>query len=206
MWHHCQYSIRFTMQETSKQQNNTRNIAESVSPRTRSRAPRWLALLRGREVMLTVALLAGLFLLLTVIVINGDLRPTWWDVRVTQAIQTLPYTGIGWLLVKVSEPGFAPWNWIMVGAAVLFMVWRRWYVEAAFTLVASLGGLLGDLVKMIIDRPRPTPDLVHITNVLHTYSFPRTHVSNYVSFFGSLFYLCYTLLPRSCLVRKVLLF
>lgn len=194
------------MREASNRPISQPSAPDAVPARTWWRNGHWIALVRGREVMLTVALLAGLFLLLTVVVIGGDLRPTWWDIRLTHEIQRLPYAGIGWLLVWVSQPGFAPWNWALAGVAVLFMLWGRWYAEAVFTLLASMGGLLGDVVKNFIDRPRPTPDLAHITNVLNTYSFPSTHVTNYVSFFGFLFYLCYTLLPRAWLARRVLLF
>jgi undecaprenyl-diphosphatase len=52
-------------------------------------------------------------------------------------------------------------------------------------------------VKIVIDRPRPSPDLVHVVQELHSYSFPSGHVTGYVCLFGFLFYLAYTLLPHT---------
>lgn len=193
------------MQEASDQQNSPPAKPASIGLPPFWHPGRWVALARGRSIVLTVALLAVLFMLLMVVVVAGGLQPTWWDIRITHEIQELPDVGVGWLLVGVSEPGFAPWTWIVSGVALAIMLWRRWYVEAAFTALASLGGMVGEVIKNLIDRPRPTPDFAHIFNVLNTYSFPSTHVVNYVSFYGFLFYLAYTLLPRASVVRKILL-
>jgi membrane-associated phospholipid phosphatase len=56
----------------------------------------------------------------------------------------------------------------------------------------------------LIQRPRPTANLVHVFRILNSYSFPSGHVMFYVVFFGFLFFLAFALLKPS-LVRNLLL-
>jgi undecaprenyl-diphosphatase len=112
---------------------------------------------------------------------------------------------VGDLLVAISWPGFSPWNWLLMAAILFFMVWQRWYIEAVFTAIAAAGGLLAEVVKVLVDRPRPTPEFARIAYELHSFSFPSGHVTGYVTLFGFLFYLAYTLLPRPSIVRRLLL-
>lgn len=164
-----------------------------------------IAFLRGRPFVPAVALLTGLFFLLTVVVLRADLRPTDWDVWITREIQLIPAFPLGDLLSAVSRPGFSPWNLVLGAVVLLFMLLRRWLIEAAFTAFSAAGGALAELVKNMVDRPRPDPDLVRVTAQLPTYSFPSGHVTGYVVFFGFLFYLAYTLLKRDSRVRLALL-
>jgi membrane-associated phospholipid phosphatase len=164
----------------------------------------FVALLRGREVLLAILFLTIAFFVLTAIVVGGHLQPTIWDIVVTHEIQELPPV-IGVPLTYISLPGFVPWNWLLGTGVILFMLARRWYAEAVFTMLAAGGGLAAEIIKNFIDRPRPTPEFAHITTVLNSYSFPSGHVTGYVASFGFLFYLAYTLLPRHSLIRWVLL-
>ena len=164
-----------------------------------------IALTRGRLLIVAVLLLAVIFTLLTLIVIRGDLLPTPWDVSITHEIQEIPFVPFGQVLVWVSLPGFWPWNVIIPSLIVLFMLFQRWVVEAWFVALAAAGGLLAELVKGVIDRPRPTPEFANIYAELHSYSFPSGHVTGYTMLYGFIFYLAYTLLPRRSVARWVIL-
>lgn len=169
-----------------------------------SRLNSWLVLLRGQAVLITVAVLAVLFGIVTLLVLQADLQPTWWDIVVTREIQQFP-DWIGSVLVWVSAPGFQPWNWLIPIVVILGMLLLRWFTTAMFTLIADLGGFAAEIVKYSVHRPRPTPEYASIIDVLYTYSFPSGHVTGYVTTFGFLFYLAYTLLPRSNPFRRVVL-
>jgi undecaprenyl-diphosphatase len=70
--------------------------------------------------------------------------------------------------------------------------------EALFCALDGLASLLiNNILKLIIARPRPSADLVDVITQVTGYSFPSGHVMFYVSFFGFLFYLSYTLLKPS---------
>jgi membrane-associated phospholipid phosphatase len=164
----------------------------------------FVALLRGYVVMLAIAFLTGLFVILTALILRAGLQPTPWDVYITHEVQELPDI-IGEGLVAVSAPGFSPWNFIIPIAVVLIFILFRWFTEAAFTSMAAAGGFTAEIVKNLVDRPRPTPDLARIARELHTFSFPSGHVTGYVTLFGFLFYLAYTLLPPRHPLRWIVL-
>lgn len=175
---------------------------EQVRPQ--GRLSSWVGLLRGRAVLIAVGLLVVLFGLVLGLVVDADLQPTWWDIVLTQSIQELP-SSIGWVLLKVSDIGFAPWNWLTPILSVLALLALRWRVEAMFLALSSAGGLTAELVKHLVHRPRPLPEFADISFVLHTPSFPSGHVTGYVTFLGFAFYLAYTLLPRNNPLRWAVL-
>jgi membrane-associated phospholipid phosphatase len=164
----------------------------------------WVALLRGQVVLIVVGALMLLFGLVLGLVLDANLQPTWWDIRLTHEVQEIPGP-IGWVLVKVSEPGFAPWNWLAPILTVLVMLALRWRVEALFLGIASLGGFTAEVVKYLVVRPRPVPEFADISFPLHTSSFPSGHVAGYVTFYGFAFYLAYTLLRRDNPLRWLVL-
>ncbi|HKP54854.1 MAG TPA: phosphatase PAP2 family protein [Chloroflexia bacterium] len=166
----------------------------------------FIALVRGRLLLVAIVLLSVLFVLLTALILRADLKPTAWDVGITHEMQEFPRFPVGEVLVWISWPGFRDpiyQNWLIPAAIAAFMVWRRWLTEAVFTVVAALGGFTADIVKNIIDRPRPPADLA--VRVLDTYSFPSGHVTGYVVLYGFVFYLAFTLLLRRFLLRWLVL-
>jgi undecaprenyl-diphosphatase len=174
------------------------------------RPPFWhpgsiIALARGRLPIVAVLLLAVIFTLVTMIVVRVDLLPTPWDIGITHEIQEFPFVPVGQVLVWISVPGFTPWNVLIPAVIILFMLWQRWRIEALFTAIATGGGVLAELVKVIIDRPRPTPEFVRVYAELSSYSFPSGHVTGYTMLYGFIFYLAYTLLPRRSVARWVIL-
>jgi undecaprenyl-diphosphatase len=73
-------------------------------------------------------------------------------------------------------------------------------------LTALISGVTNETVKYLIQRPRPAADLVDVFEVLSSYSFPSGHVMFYVSLFGFVWYVAYTMLKRSLTRTLVLLF
>ena len=70
-------------------------------------------------------------------------------------------------------------------------LWR----EALGLFVAAAGGAgLWMLLSPLIDRPRPSPELVHVATQLPTGGFPSGHVLNLTAIFGFLIYLTIVLL------------
>lgn len=63
----------------------------------------------------------------------------------------------------------------------------------------AAGGVtvMGALFKIIVQRARPTPDLVNVFSPLNDYSFPSGHVLVYTAFLGFFSFLIYTLAPHS---------
>jgi undecaprenyl-diphosphatase len=133
-----------------------------------------------------------------------DLAPLSVDLAITMMVQNAtlsPAAGAGRipiydeLMELVSAPGFAPYNFIWTGLVVGGLALLKRFAEAVVAVVASAGsGLVVELVKALVARPRPTLDFARIEQAASGYSFPSGHVAWYVCFFGFLFYLAWSLL------------
>jgi membrane-associated phospholipid phosphatase len=118
------------------------------------------------------------------------------ELTLSQAIQGLPVPWLHALLVAVSWPGFPPQIYIFVVlVAILFYALHR-RREAVVLVASSVGiALISQGVKLLVDRPRPSPTLVHVLipglNGGH-WSFPAGHTESFVVVFGFILYVVYT--------------
>ena len=129
-----------------------------------------------------------------------------WDLKVERGLQNLPVPGLFDFMRVVSIFGntWKPYAITTVTAIVFLAIGRR---SEAAGLVLSAGGsaVLNGLIKILIARPRPIPELVSVRVDLQTQSFPSGHVTFYVCYFGFLFFTAYALLPPRSTARRVAL-
>jgi len=119
------------------------------------------------------------------------------DLTITRAVQSYHGQVFDRLMYAISWLGFFP-QVIPVSAAVilaLFFFGLRW--ESVAALFATISSGLGALVKLVVYRPRPSADLVHVFQQLPTSGFPSGHVLSTTAFCGFLVFLCFTLLKPS---------
>src|SRR5512136_1690865 len=120
------------------------------------------------------------------------------DVTITRALQTFHAGWFDALMGALSWIGFPPQAWVITLAILLFLYASGLKWETVVVLASVLGSsAMGLGIKVLIDRPRPSADLVHVINQLKDYSFPSGHVLFFVTFFGFLLFLAYTLLKHS---------
>jgi membrane-associated phospholipid phosphatase len=128
------------------------------------------------------------------------------DLWITQGVQTFHPAWFIVLMVLVSWPGYLPQAFVivLVLVSILFVIgFRR---EAILSSGAALGQLILDaLIKLVVHRPRPGTSLVHVMQILHSYSFPSGHVMFYTVFFGFVFFITYSQLKVSKLRSGLLL-
>jgi membrane-associated phospholipid phosphatase len=143
------------------------------------------------EVGLLVAIVvAGLFAWLARTVAYFPL-----DVELTRAIQNFENPWILKLFHGVAWIGFPPQSNVIFGTVILalFLVGLR--LEAVMTLIAAAGSAgLWFWITPIVDRPRPSPDLVRVAMDLPTGGFPSGHVLNLTAIFGFLIFLAVVLI------------
>ncbi|MEO6061880.1 MAG: phosphatase PAP2 family protein [Thermoflexales bacterium] len=127
------------------------------------------------------------------------------DVTITQAIQTLNFPGFGPLMAGLTWIGFGPQAYVISALALVFLLVSglRWEALVSFVSLI-LSSVVGLGIKALIDRPRPSADVVNVFNQLKDYSFPSGHVLYFTTFFGFLLFLAFTLL-RPTWWRKVTL-
>ena len=119
------------------------------------------------------------------------------DLTITRAMQTNHGAVADHLMRGVSWIGFPP-QVVMIAAIVLLTLFAsglRW--EAIGGAFATCNFIPGTLIKIIVMRPRPNADLVHVVSHISTAGFPSGHVLEITSFGGYLTFLAYTLLKPS---------
>lgn len=97
--------------------------------------------------------------------------------------RTLIYHGL-YLVSLFGKPIISS---VMVAIAALFFWFYKYYRETIYVIITPLSALVDVLVKMAVNRPRPSGDLVNILAVETDKSFPSGHVNFYTVFFGFLF-------------------
>lgn len=127
-----------------------------------------------------------------------------WDLRTTLFLQSLPVPGLLPLMrfVSLFGNGLTPYA-ITILTAIVFLAFKRRSEAAGVVLSAGGGAVINSLLKILIARPRPTPDLVSVFINLKTQSFPSGHVTFYMCYFGFLFFAAYAVLPRASASRRV---
>jgi len=93
----------------------------------------------------------------------------------------------------ISWFGYFPGSVIIVIVAAAVFFFFKYKREALFVLITSLSGLITTIIKVIVERPRPTDQLVRVVRKVSQQSFPSGHVLFYVVFFGFLILLMYQL-------------
>jgi undecaprenyl-diphosphatase len=132
-----------------------------------------------------------------------------WDLKVSSAFNWQNFTPPGLLplmrFVSFFGNSWTPYGLAAATAAVFLLLRRR--SEAVALIMSTAGsGLINTLLKILISRPRPSPDVGVISySDLATRSFPSGHVTFYVCYFGFLFFVAYALLPRGSNARRVAL-
>ena len=119
------------------------------------------------------------------------------DLTVTRAIQGTHGRLFDLLMYGVSWIGFFPQvaGLSAVVILALFLFGLRW--EAVSAAFATISGVAGTLVKLLVVRPRPSADLIQVFGQLPSSGFPSGHVLTTTAFCGFLGFLCFTLLKPS---------
>jgi undecaprenyl-diphosphatase len=119
------------------------------------------------------------------------------DLAIERWLQAWSSPGLTGLMVAVSWLGYAPQSVaVALGVAgAIAGLTRRWR-DGVWLVGTQLASALTALVKALVERPRPTGELVNVYSLIDEYSFPSGHVVLYTMLFGFAFFLVYVHLPR----------
>ena len=128
------------------------------------------------------------------------------DLSVARGVQSIQAGAFDLTMRLVAAPGYPPqvYALIVIMLGILLALKLRW--EALMEVFATVGiGVVGLIVKILVDRPRPTTDLINVMTTLDggKQSYPAGHVESYVAILGFLWYLSYTLLPANSFRRLI---
>jgi undecaprenyl-diphosphatase len=127
-----------------------------------------------------------LLVVAAVVLVAAAARVPHWpgDVALTRLVQGVsPDTA--WA-ETVTESASPPWGFGLAALAVAISWWLAGW-RAAIVVAVAFGSLwwIGDWVKLLIGRPRPSPSLVGVTGSPRGYSFPSTFALIYAATVGA---------------------
>ncbi|MDB5119629.1 MAG: hypothetical protein JWN56_847 [Sphingobacteriales bacterium] len=157
---------------------------------------------KKRAIHLMLLILGG-FILLTVFI---HLFPSSWiDREFSEEIQEDQNPFLDMLMKGISWFGQ---TWISIGMVLLLsllLLIQRLKKEALFMLLTLVNGLITYSLKVLVNRPRPTQNMVHIVEMAKHQSFPSGHTSFYIVFFGFIAFLLYHHKWFNAAIRNVLI-
>ncbi len=152
-----------------------------------------------RKAVYVVLGLTFLFLLLTLFVLLLPYSVI--DLEFSEEVQEHNFPLLDTLMRGVSWFGRqAVAISLALGTALIFLL-LRFRREALFVGLTLLSSVMNFGIKMLVNRPRPTEDLVRIVEKAQHQSFPSGHTVYYVTFFGFLIFLLFRLRQVPQLVR-----
>jgi membrane-associated phospholipid phosphatase len=165
-------------------------LHEARAQVAQEREPRWRVLLRGRYLLVAYALaLVALALLAVAAHVNAVLPG---DLPFTRELQESQSPLVYWVFYSISAIGFPMFSALITVLAVLILWLLRLRLESMFLLLSLLADALGGMLKLVVGRHRPTPDVVHVVQVIQQPSFPSGHTLHYTVFYGFLFFVIAT--------------
>lgn len=154
-------------------------MSTSIQSHVRPRIDRRLLL----ALALWLALATG-YLVMSVFAAYRSYFPA--DLRIEHWMQAQHRPTVGGIL---SVPNFLGDDLGAVGSLVIILLatlaLRRYAATVAFLAVAA-PRLVQMVTKSLVERPRPSPDLVHVTEKASGWSFPSGHVIGILAIFGLL--------------------
>ncbi len=144
--------------------------------------------------VLQLVLVAVVILAIGLLAFGAHMTPYWeFDLSIARALQSINAPWFHALMIGVGFPGYPPqvYIWVLLVLGFFWFTGRRW--EAVTFVLVTVGiGAVGLLVKVPVDRPRPSPELIQVANPAldgGKYSFPAGHVEVFVAIFGFFIYL-----------------
>lgn len=120
------------------------------------------------------------------------------DVTITREFQENQTPWLRDTMFAVSWLGFQIilYPILILLTAIAFWLVRLRLEAIIIVALSAVSSILNGVIKLIVERPRPTAKLVDILYAVGGQSFPSGHVMSYVAFFGLLFSLGLILLRR----------
>ena len=117
------------------------------------------------------------------------------DLFVARAVQSIRAGSWEEVMEGASFVGQTPFLVTIAAVFMALFLWRRQPGACVAIAAAVLSFGIGPVLKFIVDRPRPSEDLVTVWRSQDSLSFPSGHAFTAVLLFGLLFYLAPRLVP-----------
>lgn len=144
----------------------------------------------ARRLLLLYVPLATVALVLALALIATTYLPG--EVGLIRDVQGLQWTVATTVMVWISALGYFPLSFLVPIVVIAILAARRYWLEAGMIVLGQASNPLARVVKEVVGRERPSPDLYWVYQIVQDPSFPSGHVVYFTTFYGFLFVLVWT--------------
>ena len=110
------------------------------------------------------------------------------DVTLTRAVQAVQLPGLDLISDFIFRVGLSPIFQLIALTIAAVMALRRQHLAALFVVLAAIARGSVVLLKELVERPRPSPFQVDVTEQAGGFSFPSGHVMGAVLLWGLVYF------------------
>ena len=110
------------------------------------------------------------------------------DLVLSRVVQSVRVPGINLVSEFIYRIGLSPYFLLVTFAVGMFMTWRRHKLMAVFIALTAVTRIWAVLIKELVERPRPSPLAVDVSEQANGFSFPSGHVLGAVLLWGFIFF------------------
>ncbi len=110
------------------------------------------------------------------------------DVTLTRAVQAVQLPGLDLISDFIFRIGLSPTFQLIALAIAAVMAFRKQHLAALFVVLATIARGSVVLLKELVERPRPSPFQVDVTEQVGGFSFPSGHVLGAVLLWGLVYF------------------
>ncbi len=110
------------------------------------------------------------------------------DVTLTRAVQAVQLPGLDLISDFIFRVGLSPTFQLIALTIAAVMALRRQHLAALFVVLAAIARGSVVLLKELVERPRPSPFQVDVTEQAGGFSFPSGHVLGAVLLWGLVYF------------------
>lgn len=123
------------------------------------------------------------------------------DLRIARAVQSIHAAWFDLLMRAVGLPGYPPQVYVLVliGLIILWFAGARWQAVSFFFAAVVISAFCQG-IKLLVARPRPSPDLIAVANPAldgGSLSFPAGHTQTFTTILGFMIYLLLNIRHRA---------
>jgi membrane-associated phospholipid phosphatase len=159
-------------------------VQHAIHEVARERRPRGLVLRYGRSWLVGYALVVAVVVALAFAAHAVSVLPG--DLPFARELQENRSPLVFVSMYAVSYIGYPLQAFIILVVAVVGLWVLRLRLEAVFLVMTQLADLISQIVKIAVERSRPSSSLVDVVTHLNSYSFPSGHTVHYTVFYGFL--------------------
>jgi undecaprenyl-diphosphatase len=140
--------------------------------------------------------IAGAAFALALALYASEARSPGWEVAIVQFIQGLDVPGLHQLDLVLTRIGHTPWALPLTVTAVVALAALGHGKLGLLLALATTGRIVGGIIKIAIDRPRPEAADVQLAHFFGGPSFPSGHVLGTTLLLGWLAYSAIHVFPQ----------